>query len=120
MPKQPTCTPENPWCLREETPPNSRDVFRQHITPELITRIGACGVGCRGIIALEFRRNNMCGMPGAILDDQAWEGASRERMIPYGEALATAHAIIVDGADPAEYIQNPPGNLSPKAKVDYD
>jgi hypothetical protein len=104
--KQVKCTPEQRWCLQAGNV--APEAVIECITPELITKLGACGVGCRGEIAADMRSRGRCGIPGAILEALAWQDPA----MPYEAAVDVTVAIVEDG-EPGRYITKAPGNLSP-------
>jgi hypothetical protein len=107
--KRVKCTPEQRWCDQPGNVLPERVVSA--ITPELIKKLGACGVGCKGELAADMRSRGKCGVPGAILEALAWEYPRTA----YMEAVDITVDIIHMGI-PEQYITRPPGNLSPDSR----
>jgi len=107
------CTPEDMWC---EQAGNEQDRRYKNINPELVTKLGECGVACKGELAENLRDRGYCGLQGAIMEALAWQQAGQGMSTgdSFERALKITKKIIVNGADPAVYITHPPGNLSPK------
>lgn len=104
------CDQESPVCRRIS--PAEDDRYTASITPELIAKLGACGVGCKGELAALLRSKGHCGIPGAIMEAMAWQlpGEGDTGLLT---AMRIADRILLEGVEPHTLITDPPAYLSP-------